>query len=496
MPLLERPRQLTYRVVAQRRAIDAGEADVLVVGGGLAGMAAAWGASRAGADTLLVEREGFLGGDITSSLVTILMSYYSQHPCRPEPRGAPLFPCDHGDGKPAVGGFYLEFVSRLTRAGGCVPPSAHTGFTLTVDPEAVKQVGLDLMDEAGVKMLFYAQASNVLGGNRPEGVLFESKSGPLALRARVTVDCTGDGDIAALAGAPFALGREQDGLSQPVTLFFIVEGFEKEHFDAYCRQHPDDWEDVYGLRELIEQATKAGDLDLKRENILMFATPYRDKVLVDSTRVNRVNATDVWDLSRACVENLRQVRMIAAFLKKYVPGFEHSRVEQSGTTVYVRESRRILGDYILTGDDLLEGRKFDDVVARGAYCIDIHNPEGSGTFVRHLLPGIIYDIPLRCLIPRETENLLVADRAISGTHVALASYRILPVGAATGQAAGVCAALAARGGTSPRHVDVRKVQQELVRQKADLGEIAALPPEGRKQETAFNRKMTVTAGKQ
>jgi hypothetical protein len=491
MPTIPRPSALQYIAMPHRRAIDAGKKHVLVVGGGLPGMAAAWGAAKAGADTLLVEREGYLGGDATAALVTTLMSYRSQHPRKPEEGTARLFPADYGDGTAAVGGFYLELVNRLVREGGAIPPSAETGFTLALDPEILKLAALDLMEDAGVGLLFYAQASNVLGERAVEGVLFETKSGPLCFRADAVVDCTGDGDIAALAGAPFALGREQDGLTQPVTVFFIVQDFDKDRFDAYCRAHPGQWQDVYGLEELIRQAEQAGDLHLQRENILMFATPYKDAVLVDSTRVTKVNGTDVWDLSRASVENLRQVKEIADFLKGYVPGFEHSRVAQSAPAVYVRESRRILGDYVLTSDDILEGRTFSDVVARGAYCIDIHNPDGRGTFVRHLLPGTVYDIPLRCLLPRETDNLLVAGRAISGTHVAEASYRILAIGSATGQAAGVCAALASLGRIPPRRVDPKDVQSVLREQKANLG--GMLPQAGLREKTVFSRRMNVSA---
>lgn len=468
MPALSRPSEKRYVDIPAGKAVDAGMFDVLVVGSGPAGLAAAWAAAQEGVEVVLAEREGFLGGDPAASLVTILMSSHSQHPKPPVPGEALLFPSDYGDGVPAVEGFHAVLTERLVKAGGAVTPSAHTGFTLTVDPEIFKLVALELMEEAGVKILLYATANGVIGGGSVQGVIFDTKSGPLAVRAKTVVDCTGDGDICALAGAPFVLGREHDGLTQPITLFFIMGGFDRERFGEYVRAHPDQWEDVYGLEELIKQAEQAGDLSLPRENILMFATPEKDKVLIDSTRVLRRNGTDAWDLSAAAVENFRQMREIARFLTKYVPGFEHARISQSGTTLYVRESRRIMGDYVLTADDVLSGRKFPDVIAMGAYCIDLHNPAGKGTFVRHLPPDAVYDIPLRCLLPRNTENLLVADRAISGTHVALASYRILAIGGATGQAAGVCAALAVKQGKTPRRVDVKEVQDVLRRQKALL----------------------------
>ena len=162
------------------------------------------------------------------------------------------------------------------------------------------------------------------------------------------------------------------------------------------------------------------------------------------------------------------MRQIAEFMRRYVPGFEASYVAQSGVQVGVRETRRVLGDYQLTADDVLAARKFDDAIARGAYPIDIHNPTGSGTVLKRLPPGEAYDIPLRCLMPKSVEGLIVAGRCISGTHEAHSSYRVMPIVMATGQAAGVCAALAARREVTPRTIDVADVQRELTRQGASL----------------------------
>src|SRR5258706_8495042 len=162
------------------------------------------------------------------------------------------------------------------------------------------------------------------------------------------------------------------------------------------------------------------------------------------------------------------MRQIAEFLRRYVPGFEQSYVAQSGVQVGVRETRRVLGDYQLTVDDVLSARKFDDAIARGAYPVDIHNPAGTGTVLKRLPPGEAYDIPLRCLMPRSAEGLVVAGRCISGTHEAHSSYRVMPIVMATGHAAGVCAALAVRQGMAPRSVPVLDVQQELLHQGASL----------------------------
>jgi hypothetical protein len=299
------------------------------------------------------------------------------------------------------------------------------------------------------------------------GAVFETKSGPLFVRAAVTIDCTGDGDVAVQAGAPFEIGRE-DALVQPMTLMFRVVEFQRAAFERYVDAHPQEWRGVHGLWDLVRKATEAGELDLPREDILFFATPHEREISVNSTRVTRVLGTEVWDLTYAERAGRRQMRQIAAFFRKYVPGFEAAYVAQSGVQVGVRETRRILGEYQLSAEDVLGARKFDDAIARGAYPIDIHNPKGSGTVLKRLPPGEAYDIPLRCLLPQRTQALLVAGRCISGTHEAHSSYRVMPIVMATGQAAGVCAALAATRGTLPRELPVHDVQAELLRQGASI----------------------------
>jgi hypothetical protein len=274
--------------------------------------------------------------------------------------------------------------------------------------------------------------------------------------------------VAALAGAPFAVGREGDALVQPMTLMFRMVEFERTAFAAYRQAHPDQWRGVHGLWDLVREATLAGELNLAREDILFFGTPHEHELSVNSTRVTGALGTSVWDLTRAEWQARRQMRQIAAFLRKYVPGFERSYVAQSGVTIGVRETRRITGEYQLTADDILGARKWDDAVARGTYPLDIHNPQGKGTLLMRLPPGEWYDIPLRCLVPQRVDHLTVAGRCISGTHEAHSSYRVMPIALATGQAAGVCAALAARDGKAVRDVPAGDVQAELRRQGAAL----------------------------
>ncbi|HEY7553266.1 MAG TPA: FAD-dependent oxidoreductase [Candidatus Binatia bacterium] len=468
MPPLCRPENPASISLAPRKAQLAATSDVLVVGGGPAGLGAALGAANAGANVILTERYGFLGGNATAALVMPLMSFHTQKPTPRKAGATTLLPTDHGPGKPVVAGVLTTLLDRLVRAGGAISPSLQTGYVVPFDPEVFKLVALDLLDEAGVRFLFHAFASDVISNHRVKGVVFETKSGPIVIQASVVIDCTGDGDVAARAGAPYAIGRDDDQLVQPMTLMFRITEFDLQHFDAYVRQHPDQWRGVHGLWDLIRKAVADGNLQLPREDILFFSTVHDREVSVNCTRVNKVLGTDVWDLSYAEWESRRQMRQIVDFLRQYVPGFDNGYIVQSGVNTGVRETRRVLGDYQLTVNDILQARKFTDAIARSTYPVDIHNPEGTGTMLKRLPPGEAYDIPLRCLLPQKVEGLIVAGRCISGTHEAHSSYRVMPVAIATGHAAGVCAALAVRQGKPPRAIRATDVQFELIRQGANL----------------------------
>ena len=477
MPPLQRPERPAQLTLPARRATVAARPDVVVVGGGPAGIGAAVAAAHAGADVVLAERYGFLGGNATVALVMPLMSWHNEvrgARARGDDEPLRLLPGDHGPGEPVVAGALLELMERLLRRGGAIAPSEETGYTVPLDPEAYKSAALELLDAAGVRYLLHAFASGVTGEpRRPDGVVLETKSGPLVLQAPVIVDATGDGDVAAAAGADYEVGRD-DGLVQPMTLMFRIVDFQRELFEGYVREHPDQWRGVSGLWELIEQARAAGELDLPREDVLFFATPHEREVSVNSTRVSGVLGVDVFDLTRAERLARHQMDHVMRFLRKRVPGFDEAYIVQSGSHIGVRETRRIVGAYQLTADDVLRSRHFDDVIARGSYPIDIHDPKGGrGTLLERLPTGGAYDIPLRCLIPRDVDGLLVGGRCISGTHEAHSSYRVTPIALATGQAAGVAAALAAQTGAAPRDLPTDVVQRKLLEQGADLGDALA-----------------------
>ncbi|MGH6913030.1 MAG: FAD-dependent oxidoreductase, partial [Geminicoccales bacterium] len=259
MPSLTRPSHVEMVDLPPREAMLAAEADVLVVGGGPAGIGAAIGAADAGAEVILAERYGFLGGNATAALVMPLMSFHTQRAELEKSDGAKLFPSDHGPGEPVVAGVLARLLRRLVSTGGAITPSLETGYTVPFDPELLKLTALELLDEAGVRFLFHAFASDVVDHGPARGVVFETKSGPIVIRARAIIDCTGDGDLAARAGAQYEIGREEDGLVQPMTLMFRMVQFERAAFEAYVREHPDQWRGVHGLWDLVRKATEAGE---------------------------------------------------------------------------------------------------------------------------------------------------------------------------------------------------------------------------------------------
>jgi hypothetical protein len=223
------------------------------------------------------------------------------------------------------------------------------------------------------------------------------------------------------------------------------------------------------VTRLYLAARDQGRIDCPRNDVLYFTTTRDGEIHFNTTRVTRADGTRAEDLTRAEIESRRQVSQIAAFLKRDVPGFERAYLQMTGTQVGVRETRRIVGEYVLTAEDVLGARKFEDCVARGSYPVDIHDPDGGGTILKHLPPGESYDIPYRCLVPLKIDNLLVAGRPISSTHEAHSSLRVMPIACAVGEAAGTAAALCVRDNVAPRALETGLLQRTLAAQGANLG---------------------------
>jgi glycine/D-amino acid oxidase-like deaminating enzyme len=404
-------------------------AQVFVAGGGPSGIAAAVSAARRGVDTILVERYGFLGGMATAGLVNPFMSWFA-------------------GGRPLVGGILDEMLTRMRALGGY---DGGERAPHAFDPEAFKFAADQLCREAGVKVRLHTLVTEVRRRDgRITSLATESKSGRESWRARLVIDCTGDADIAFRAGVPCDHGRPEDGLTQPMTLNFRMARVDVPRMPAR--------EEVNRRYDL---AKAEGRVHCPRENVLLFFTTQPDVVHFNTTRVTGKSGTSAEDLTAAEFEARRQVVELVRFLVRDVPGFEHAYLQQIGTQIGIRESRRIGGDYALTGDDVVSARKFPDGIARSNYPIDIHNPAGAGTVIRDVPAGDYYEIPYRCLLPLGIENLLVVGRAISSTHEGQSSLRVMPQCFAMGQAAGTAAAMAVKARLTPRQVDPEALRTAL-----------------------------------
>ena len=440
--------------------------DVLVVGSGPSGLGAAISAARNGARSVrIIDRFGFVGGNMTAGLVGPCMTSFSL------------------DGETQlVRGIFDEFVRRMESTGGALHPSrvgsgtGYSGFMVfghervtPFDPEAAKFVGLQMLEEAGVELMLHTFVADVVtDGRRVRGVVVASKDGLGDVPATVVIDCTGDGDVAARAGAQFDYGRESDSEVQPMTLFFRIKNVDDDAVDAYARSHP---ENRFPYEDLVTAAREDGSYPVPRRGVQLFRTPEPGVWRINTTRVLGKNGTDVADLTSAEVEARHQVDSLLRFFRDRLPGLENSQLLDTATTIGVRETRRIRGTYTLTFEDLQRGRHFDDVIAVAGYPVDIHNPKsGDGPFDDGIPPTAnIYEIPYRTLTPTDLDNVLISGRCLSATHEALAAVRVMPPCFAMGEAAGIAASWAIRDGETVHETDVPALQRQLLAQGAYLG---------------------------
>jgi hypothetical protein len=416
-------------------ALDvAAEAEVVVVGGGPGGLCAAVAAAEEGADTLLIERYGFLGGMATAGLVNPFMTW-------------------HAGGKPIIRGLFERITERLDEYGGWGGPRRASAF----DEEMFKFVAEDLCEEAGVRLQLHTMLADVEAeGGRVNRIATLSKSGLRAVQGEIFIDGTGDGDLAAWAGAEVEIGRDEDGHCQPMTLCFRMQNVNIDRMPARA-----------DINELYDAAKERGEIDNPRENVLLFYTTHEDEVHFNTTRVVMHDATNAEEMTDAELIARKQVRQMVRFLINEVPGFENAWLSEMAPQIGIRESRRVMGDHVLDVDEVLGAAKFDDGIARGSYSVDIHNPAGTGTVIKRLPPGEAYDIPYRCLTPRGFDNMLIAARCISSDHGAHSSLRVMPIVMAIGEAAGCAAEMALEDG-DVRAVDTDALRETLIGRGASI----------------------------
>jgi glycine/D-amino acid oxidase-like deaminating enzyme len=424
------------------------DADVIVVGSGSAGSSAAIAAARSGADTILVERFGFLGGTSTQVLDTFY-GFYTP--------GSIAYK--------VVGGVPDDVVTRLKKYNAAFerPNTYGAGTGVTYDPYILRLVWEQLALEAGVRVLFHSFCTDVIReGDRITGVIVDGKRGLMTLTARVIIDCTGDADVCHQAGAPYERAGDIDPVQTLTTTFRMIH-VDVERAKAFGKK---------AMWEKMEEASATGRYDLPRREGSWHITPHEGVIHTIMTRIADVDATDPVALTKAEIEGRRQALEYVRFLQDYVPGFEKAQLSWLCAPIGVRETRRVYGHYRLTREDCLSARKFEDAVAACGAPIEDHH-EGADTKWEYLPDGMTYDIPYRALIPNDIDGLLVAGRCFSATHDAHASCRSMAQMMALGQAAGVAAALSVKGDQMPHELPTAPLQDSLLQMGARFGEIRA-----------------------
>lgn len=436
----------TYREPAREIPVF-GRFDVAVVGAGATGICAAVAAARAGARTLLLDSAGVPGGTAASGL-----------------------PWAGGftDGKKQIiRGLAGELAGRLQKAGG-MQANLDTDNWIPFDSECLKLVAIEMLAGANVQLLLHTVVADaIVEEGRIRGVIVENKGGRQALFASAVVDTSGDADVALRAGVPTEFGRASDGRTQPMTMMFHVAHVDLDRFEKAGG---------YAMieRKFTELATPLGFENPRRGDLSgLFRIPGRPgEVSLNVTRVLGLRGTDPVELSNAELAGRRQVReFLFEFLRPHVPGFESAYLASTAAKIGVRETRRIVGEYVMRESDITGYREQPDSIGRGAYPIDIHSPTDATTNFRSRehVPGRSYAIAYRVLVPLRVDQLLVAGRCVSATHEALSAIRVMPICMVMGQAAGTAAALSVAAGTPPRALDVKLLQQKLVADGTYLG---------------------------
>ena len=336
-------------------------------------------------------------------------------------------------------------------------PQADTWHDHMISKEVASLAAEDLCLEAGVQLLYHHHLADVIMKQKKiEALVLFSKSGYTAVKAKMYVDCSGDGDLAARAGCPFEFGGES-GYCQPMTLCFKlgkVDRVRKPEGKVITQMYLD--------------AKARGEIDCPREDILAFDWYAPDVIHFNTTRVIKHDGTNGVELSDAEVIARRQMRQLLTFFRTKVPGFEHCEIFSMANHIGIRETRRVKGLAYLTREDFVKRSKFEDAIARVNYPVDIHNPSGSGTELIHMTNQEWYEIPYGCIVPQNSENLLVGGRPISVDHAIHSSMRVMPPACSVGQAAGVAAAMSAQSGKQPSQLDGKAVRAKLVTLGANL----------------------------
>jgi len=407
--------------------------DVVIAGAGPAGISAALEAARSGRKTALIERYGCVGGNLTMGYVGPIL------------------------GSVCPGTIGEEIEDAVCAERGLCPDFEQAKIALTAK-----------LDEAGVDVYLQTTVTGVKKeGTRLKTVETHGKFGTMEFEADVFIDATGDGDLAVLSGCPWEIGREGDGLVQPVTLMFVIDGVDPAQKLLCCHEeHYTDLGDGREYLDLCHKACRSGELPENVNIVRLYRTGRATERMVNATQENFIDPLDPASVYRAETSLRRQIGKIVEFLRNNIPGFSGITIKGSASTLGVRESRRIMGRYLMTEQDLMEGREYpDSVVHRAHFCLDIHNPAGPGQSEHEEKCPTTpkpYDIPFSAMCPLGCDNLITAGRCISGTHVAHSSYRVMRICMAMGQAAGAAANVMIETNTTTSTVDPVRIRRQLI----------------------------------
>lgn len=439
-----------------QRAATLHDTDILVVGGGAAGVAAAVTAARQGLRVTLVEKYGFCGGGAVAGMSGTICGMY-------EASDAP-------DSRPVqvVHGFLDEFVRLMEARGGLAPPVRYgKTFTRVHDPLIWRDVADALLEEAGVTVVYHAMATSVLveGGERVEGAVIFTKEGPLRVRAKLTVDASGDADLVAMAGFPSFVG--QNGKVQNPTMIFRLLGVD---VDRFVGRYGTDTIMPDEISELIREKNVGNEYRLPRAKIWLFPTTRPNELLCNCTRIvgkdgRELNVLYAKDFTEAEIEGRKQIREYARFFRDNLAGCANSVINDSGVQVGVRQTRQAKGVAMLRNVDVTQGTKFKDGIARSPWPIELHT--GTKPKVEWLINDF-YEVPYGCFVPERGEGLLVAGRCLSAEHEAVASARVTAQCFSYGHAIGHAATLCVRNGLAPRKLSGADLRDVLNRDGARL----------------------------
>lgn len=432
-----------YQLNEQIPVID--ECEVLVIGGGPGGTGAAVMAAECGAEVVLAEQHGCMGGTATFGEITPMMrNHYSE-----SGKAGEAFAMDRPVYTRLMKRMQSYFDGKFTFTEDS---TVWDGLNLTVSKDLIALAMEDVCLDAGVRLRYHFRLVGVVrDGQRIAYAVFHTRSGFAAIRAKQYIDATGDGELAALAGCEFEYGDREHGLCQPMTLCFKLSHVDKS------RLNRDE------MQRLYREAQVRGEIECKRDNVLMIDYGFEDGVChFNTTRVLGKSAIDAVEHSDAEIEGRRQMRQFISWIRREVPGFERAQIYSVAPEIGVRESRRIKGRAYLTEDDFMKRSKFPDAIARCNYPIDIHSVTGGGTRMVGIGCRDYYEIPYGCITPRDCDNLLMAGRPISVSHEVHSSCRVMPPACSVGQAAGAAASLAVERGCDAGSLDGCEVRRLLI----------------------------------